>query len=638
MKTSIKFKNSIDGNNVIFRHDIEILRGFSVLLVLLYHFDFNIFKSNFTDSGYIGVDIFFIISGYVITKIIFEKKNYDIINFYIKRIKRLIPVLLFVLTSSIIIAYFIFENFILKKNLDSIYSIILGLSNYFFWLTSTIYQFAEKNNMLFLHTWSLAIEFQFYLLFPLALIILGKEFSKIFLILIFILSYISIFYFYEKNNMFNFYSPSSRIFEITAGCLAYIFQKKIKKNINEKFEIYFYFLGFLLILLFMIFLHNEDFHPNPQSIIFVIGTCLILIFYKNNLGIFYKLKIHKIGTISYSLYLWHFPIIVLSNYFILEFNDFNKFLVLIFCVILSILSFNLIEKKFRKLEFKKNLILFFSLIFLLVLVSFKINNKSYESNFYILDNYYLSDQSNKFLKNKNKYSLRKSKNIFSFKDDYKKYSPSFSELSNKKVLFIGDSHSKDVFNLFYTHKDYYKDYEFARYGINLIDLNNERLNYLVNSDLFIQSNIIIFSQRYKNKDIDSISKLIEITKIHNKKLVLVLKKPEFIANNKLNETFLDQYVNNIDSFNKIKLDKLAFKNLKKDNFLEINKEIEKKYSHKVKLVNLYSIICSEIQATCEIVDNKFSKNFYDYGHFTINGSKYFGYKIIQNKFYENLLN
>lgn len=635
---NINFKNSIDGKDFIFRHDIQILRGFSVLLVLLYHFDFNIFRSNFTSSGYIGVDIFFIISGYVITKIIFEKENYNIINFYIKRIKRLIPVLLFVLTSSIIIAYFIFENFILKKNLDSIYSIILGLSNYFFWLTSTIYQFAEKNNMLFLHTWSLAIEFQFYLLFPVVLIILGKEFSKIFLIIIFILSYISIFYFYEKNNMFNFYSPSSRIFEITAGCLSYIFQKKIKKNINEKFEIYFYFLGFLLILLFMIFLHDEDFHPNPQSIIFVIGTCLILIFYKNNLNIFYKLKIHKIGTISYSLYLWHFPIIVLSNYFILEFNDFNKSLVLIFCVILSILSFNLIEKKFRKLEFKKNLILIFSLIFFIILVSFKINNKSYESNFYILDNYYLADQSNKFLKNKNKYSLRKSKNIFSFKDDYKKYSPSFSKLNNKKVLFIGDSHSKDVFNLFYTHRDYYKDYEFARYGINLIDLNNKRLNYLVNSDLFLKSDIIIFSQRYKNKDIDSISKLIEITKIHSKKLVLVLKKPEFIGNNKLNETFLDQYVNNIDSFNKIKLDKLAFKNLKKDNFLEINKKIEKKYSHKVKLANLYSIICSEIQETCEIVDNKFSKNFYDYGHFTINGSKYFGYKIIQNKFYKNLLN
>ena len=604
---------------------------------MLYHFDFNIFKSNFINSGYIGVDIFFVISGYVISKNISEKQNFSIATFYVKRIKRLIPVLSIVLITSIIISYFIFDHFILKKNLNSIYSIMLGLSNYFFWLSSTIYQFAEKNNMLFLHTWSLAIEFQFYLFFPIVLLIFGNNFIKIFLILIFVLSYLSIFYFYETHNLFNFYSPSSRIFEISSGCLAFFFQKKIKKNIKEQFEIYFYFLGFLLIVLFMTFLHNENFHPNPQSIIFVIGTCLILIFHRNNLDILYKFKIHKIGTISYSLYLWHFPIIVLSNYFFLEFSDLNKFLTLILCVVLSILSFNLIEKKFRKLEFKKNLILIFSIIFLIILISLKINNKTYESNLYITDNYYLSNDSNKFLKDKNKFSLRKNKNIFSFRNDYRKYSPSFSELDSKKILFLGDSHSKDVFNLFFMHKDYYRNYEFARYGINLIDFNNERLNYLVNSDLFIKSDIILFSQRYKNKDIDRILKLIEVTKIHKKKLVLILKKPEFKKNNKLNKTFLDQHIDDINNFSKHELDKFSFKNLKKNNFFQINKEIQKKYSDKIQLMNLYPIICSETLKTCEIVNNNLAKNFYDYGHFTLDGSKYFGNKIIQNKFYKNFL-
>ena len=74
------------------------------------------------------------------------------------------------------------------------------------------------------------------------------------------------------------------------------------------------------------------------------------------------------------------------------------------------------------------------------------------------------------------------------------------------------------------YKDYYRNYEFARYGINLIDFNNERLNYLVNSDLFIKSDIILFSQRYKNKDIDRILKLIEVTKIHKKKTCFNIKE------------------------------------------------------------------------------------------------------------------
>ena len=197
---------------------------------MLYHFDFNLFKSNFINSGYIGVDIFFIISGYIITKIILEQKKLSIKEFYIKRIKRLLPVLLLVLATTISIGYFLFDLYLLKKNINSTYSVLIGLSNYFFWLTSTIYQFAEKNNMLFLHTWSLAIEFQFYLFFPILIILLNKNNLKVFIIFIFFLSYLSIFYFYEKHNMFNFYSPSSRIFEISAGCIAYMFEKKIKKK------------------------------------------------------------------------------------------------------------------------------------------------------------------------------------------------------------------------------------------------------------------------------------------------------------------------------------------------------------------------------------------------------------------------
>ena len=105
----------------------------------------------------------------------------------------------------------------------------------------------------------------------------------------------------------------------------------------------------------------------------------------------------------------------------------------------------------------------------------------------------------------------------------------------------------------------------------------------------------------------------------------------------MNKTFLDQHIDDINNFSKHELDKFSFKNLKKNNFFQINKEIQKKYSDKIQLMNLYPIICSETLKTCEIVNNNLAKNFYDYGHFTLDVSKYFGNKIIQNKFYKNFL-
>ena len=97
-----------------FRKDIEILRGFSVFIVLLYHFKFDFLESNFSNSGYIGVDIFFVISGYIITKIFFEDKYSSILKFYSRRFSRLMPALVSVISISLIIAYFIFDLFIFE--------------------------------------------------------------------------------------------------------------------------------------------------------------------------------------------------------------------------------------------------------------------------------------------------------------------------------------------------------------------------------------------------------------------------------------------------------------------------------------------------------------------------------------------
>ena len=341
-----------------------------------------------------------------------------------------------------------------------------------------------------------------------------------------------------------------------------------------------------------------------------------------------------IGNISYSLYLWHFPILVFFNYYFLELNDFLKIIALIISIIISIISYYYIEDKFRKTDFKNNLIFIFVLVLYLILTSIYFKNKQYDLKLIQSDNSFLAEQSNIFLENKNKYSWRKSKNIFSFKNDYKNFSPMFTNEDNIKVLFIGDSFSKDIFNVFYTHKDFYKDYEFSRYGINLSDINTKRLRYLLESEVFQKAKIIYFSSRYKENEIHYLENWINLLEIQNKKIIIQLKKPEF-KYSKDNKTIVDKFLETND-LNIYELNKYAYQNLDLGNFIQINKKIKEKYDGKVVLFDFFDVICSDLNKNCEMLNENNEKNYYDYGHFTLSGSRFFGKKIIKNKIYKNL--
>ena len=223
--------------NLKFRKDIEALRGFAVISVLFYHFDLVILKNTFT-NGYIGVDLFFVISGYIITKIILEnnKDPFSLSTFYSRRIKRIIPLMVFVIILTLIFIFFIFDYFILKKNINSAYSIIASASNVYFWLTSTVYGLAEKNSLVFLHFWSLSIEMQFYIFFPLLFFFFKKNLVaiRIVLIIFFLISYLVVIKIYRINDLFNFYSSVSRMFEFASGSLFFLFEDSVKKKNYKK--------------------------------------------------------------------------------------------------------------------------------------------------------------------------------------------------------------------------------------------------------------------------------------------------------------------------------------------------------------------------------------------------------------------
>ena len=627
--------------NSNFRIDIEALRGFSVLLVILYHFDLEILNYKIINNGHIGVDLFFVISGYIITKIILDKKNnsFSLINFYSRRIKRIIPLLVFVVILSLIVIFFIFDFFLIKKNIKSAYAISTASSNFYFWLTSTIYQFAEKNNLIFLHFWSLSLEMQFYVFFPLIFFIFKNNLKiiKFILIFIFFISYFFVLKNYETHNLFNFYNSLSRAFELVGGSILYVYSKDLRQFIKKKFFFILYIIGFFLIIAYMQLYQNEGYHPNPMALFFLIGIGLMLIFNEDQKIYLIKNYLSKIGKVSYSLYLWHFPLLVIGANTFAKFDDIKKIIFIILCFLLSILSYNIIEKKFRKKTTSISLYLFLFLIIFLVVSDYAVNQKKDKFPTYVLDNFYLADESSIFLKDKSKYSITKKRNIFSFQDDSLKYSPQFNVESKKnKILIVGDSHSKDLFNIFETNKNLFSNFEFARYGINLVDFSNYRKNIFLESFNFKNADYIIFTARYKKESIVFINQLIELSKKHNKKLILTLKRPEFEGNNYKNQTVLDLHYLNKIKINKDNFDEFLYKKLNNKSSEEINFILKEKYKDQVPILDLYNIICDDQKKRCHSVDENDKKILYDYGHFTLSGSKYLGEILYKKNYHKKL--
>ena len=348
-------KNS---KNSLYRYDIDGLRAIAVLSVIINHFNKDILP-----SGYLGVDIFFVISGYVITASLVrrEHKSFSdyIISFYERRIKRIIPLLtVFVIIASIVIC--IFNPFPII-NLRTGFASLFGVSNIWLFISSDGYFTTSSDLNPFTHTWSLSVEEQFYFFYPLLAWFTGysrnKKNSHLLLsITLLILSISSLFlfiYYYPKNQNAAYFLMPNRFWEMSAGCLTYIgISKKSKiieyvKNFNSNY------IFILLICSFFIPLKGAIF----ATIAVVLLTSLIVISIKSEDFIFGFLTnkyILKIGILSYSLYLWHWGIISLSRWTIgiywwtIPFQAIAIFYI-------SLLSFNFIEKPFRNNDYKSKL-------------------------------------------------------------------------------------------------------------------------------------------------------------------------------------------------------------------------------------------------------------------------------------------
>jgi peptidoglycan/LPS O-acetylase OafA/YrhL len=375
-----------------YRPEIDGLRAIAVGAVILYHAQINILGHQPFKGGFIGVDIFFVISGYLITSIILKElittESFSLKYFYERRIRRILPALLFVMLVSLPFAWmYLLPNSFVDFSKSILYS--LGFSSNFYFHYSG-QEYGAESGLLkpFLHTWSLSVEEQFYILFPIVLLITFKYFRK-YLIHILILGFVISLGLAEWTSRnypsTSFYFLHTRMWELLAGSiLAYFEITQGHRSKNQILNLILPSIGLFLIIFAIIFFKLQFPHPSLYSTPAIIGVCLI-IWYSDKDEFITKILSTKlfvgIGLISYSLYLWHYPIFAFSRNSELIQHETIKIIIIFITFTLSIISYFLIEKPFRKRNynfFKIIIILLTTILIIIILNLIILYNKGFK--------------------------------------------------------------------------------------------------------------------------------------------------------------------------------------------------------------------------------------------------------------------
>jgi peptidoglycan/LPS O-acetylase OafA/YrhL len=333
-----------------YRSDIDGLRGVAVIPVILFHIDIGLFT-----GGYVGVDVFFVISGFLIANILLSdirEDRFSVIRFYERRIRRIFPALFGVLIFSTIAAYFIkFPNDLESFGESLLYTALFS-SNYYF-MSEGGYFAAPAETMPLLHMWSLSVEEQFYILFPIFLYAMMRYYNKwrayIVLFLIFMSASYSI-YLVSHFPDDAFFSTLSRGWQLLLGAALSILARK--SPINQRLAELLSFLGLSLILYCVFFYSSTTPFPGSAALLPCVGTALIIFAGKNNSCAVNRILSTNLfrfpGLISYSLYLWHWPVLVFYGMYSLEpLSALEKVFLLVCVGLISWASWKYIELPFR---------------------------------------------------------------------------------------------------------------------------------------------------------------------------------------------------------------------------------------------------------------------------------------------------
>ncbi|CAM4829812.1 unnamed protein product [Rotaria magnacalcarata] len=641
---------------LLYREEIDGLRALAIVPVILYHAGF----TTFCAGGYAGVDIFFVISGYLITSLIETENNhgtFSLVCFYERRCRRILPALFTILFVTSVFAYYWMLPEQLKEFGQSLISVISISSNIFFWFKDDGYfsQLTELNPLV--HTWSLAVEEQFYLIFPLLYYCFSnkRNFLITLLVCFTVLSFFlaqwggnlqSIphgrFQIFFQHTYASFYLPAGRVWELLIGAFAAFYLRdndSVEKPIYKHRQFLAY-LGLILIIVAVVYLDHRYIPPFPNfyTLLPICGAALIILFGDKNTLIGRLLSTRLLrwpGLISYSAYLWHQSLLAFVRLRSQESPTFSTILIVISAIpLLSALSYFFIEQPFRNKQRFSQRIIFcaagIATIVTLMLALFLIRTADNRSM--IMNN---GDDS--YLPDLKKYGNWKY--VARVLEDKTKSKTAFSNAtikSKRRIVLIGDSFALDLYNMIIEGKHLLK-YEIRVFHLSvrcqiyigpedrlrLIEARHRQLctnahdiKYAL--PLVRQANIIILASFWKEwsaRRLPSTLKLLNLTK--QQQLFVIGAKNFGKVNpalyvNKSMEYRLKQYQNSPAEA------------------LKINQLLEKTIDKSI-FVNTQKMVCTGRNATCSLFTRDGKLISYDGVHLTKFGALHIGNIIFKNK-------
>jgi peptidoglycan/LPS O-acetylase OafA/YrhL len=479
----------------IYRDDIDGIRGIAVISVILFHL-------GYLPNGYLGVDVFFVISGYLITSIVFREVNentFSILKFYEKRIRRIIPLVLFTTLIAFLLGLFLMLPDDLENMCQSIFASNFSANNILMYITSGDYWAVKNDFKPLMHTWSLGVEEQFYLLYPVIFFVFKDNKKKFIFPFLLVLTCISLFLFFtSSNSSLKFYFLQFRFFELSIGgiCAIYFGQNKRIKLLPYSQ----YFLNsFLFFIVFILFFKTIDSNDIKLIMVTLFSAGVLVLgelHFQNNT--FYKKLLTNrflvgVGKISFSLYMWHQIIFAFVRYSLIEEMNVQYALLLIIVVaVLSVATYYFIEKPFRDRSIIKTkpLLIIVGSLFLLTSVS----------SFYIyaiggiikdvpelgLKATSLSDKIN-FFDSENNIHIK-------YNEDVRILDKAFVLNDKVKILVIGNSFARDFANVLLESK-FKNKIELSYYEYNRKKTTREIIARFEDADYIFIANDFLFTKK-----------------------------------------------------------------------------------------------------------------------------------------------